>query len=254
MKATKKKGRRLGPFQLGRQCKHAAAELGPIHEARNVHTGAPALVMTPGPRWKPRRNWQVRVFFQVTPPFIAVQVEQAPVSGKLAELARLFTLPLAGLDAVGNDPRMRAHLTRQPLGRFMRRPPLKVLAAAGFTVLALGTGLWLGLSGNPKGLEGEERAAHGVASEAVSPADAPKLTDTASPSSGPIAYPLPQKPFRNQAAAPCQPKRDEVEINGGCWVELARRPPCIEDQAEYQGKCYLPVSKDRGRPPQSVHP
>jgi len=45
-------------------------------------------------------------------------------------------------------------------------------------------------------------------------------------------------------------------INGGCWVEVAKNPPCYEDQAEYQGKCYLPVSKTprQQREPQSIHP
>jgi hypothetical protein len=145
--ATKKKGGRLGPFQLGRRCKHAAAELGHIHEARNVQTGAPAMVMLPGPRptWRPRKTWQVRASFQATPPFIALEVERAPASGRLAELADLLTLLLAGLEA--------------------------------------------------------------------------------------------------------------IEINGGCWVALKQRPPCHEEQAEYKGDCYLPVSSNRGsRLPQSVSP
>src|SRR5690349_11902156 len=90
---TKKQGGRLGQFQLGRRCKHAATELGHIHEARNVQTGAPAMVMLPGPRptWGPKKNWQVRACFQVTPPFIALEVERAPASGRLAELADLLT-------------------------------------------------------------------------------------------------------------------------------------------------------------------
>ncbi len=49
----------------------------------------------------------------------------------------------------------------------------------------------------------------------------------------------------------------EVEIHGGCWVELAKRPPCYENQAEYGGKCYLPVSarsRDKKREPQSLQP
>jgi hypothetical protein len=71
---------------------------------------------------------------------------------------------------------------------------------------------------------------------------------------GPFSYPLPSQPFRNQAKAPCKTQVGEVEINGGCWVALEQRPPCYENRAEYQGKCYLPVSKDRGGLPQSVEP
>jgi hypothetical protein len=68
-----------------------------------------------------------------------------------------------------------------------------------------------------------------------------------------LAYPLPSRPFRNQAKAPCKPREGEVEISGGCWVALEKRPPCFENQAEYQGKCYLPVSL-RSREPQALQP
>jgi hypothetical protein len=35
---------------------------------------------------------------------------------------------------------------------------------------------------------------------------------------------------------------------------LKRSPPCLDVQAEYQGTCYLPVAKHRGRPPQAAEP
>jgi len=81
---------------------------------------------------------------------------------------------------------------------------------------------------------------------------APALINKRSLGVGPIAYSLPEKPFIDQAKAPCLTKEDEVEINGGCWMELARRPPCREKQAEYRGKCYLPVSASSRREPQSL--
>ncbi|HZH79016.1 MAG TPA: hypothetical protein VEY88_23515 [Archangium sp.] len=68
-----------------------------------------------------------------------------------------------------------------------------------------------------------------------------------------IAYPLPDKPFSNQARPPCRTNADHVAINGGCWMEIARRPPCHEEQAEYEGKCYIPVMKAPRRP-QSLSP
>ncbi|HLM43162.1 MAG TPA: hypothetical protein VK458_04805 [Myxococcaceae bacterium] len=41
-------------------------------------------------------------------------------------------------------------------------------------------------------------------------------------------------------------------------MELALRPPCGENYAEYQGKCYVPVSASsrsrKPREPQSLHP
>jgi hypothetical protein len=257
MTTTKKKGRTVGPLRIGRRSKHAAAELGHIHEARNIDTGAPSMVMLPGPRptWAPKRSWKVRVSFQATPPFISLEVEQAPASGSLKELANLLTLLLAALEAVGDNARMRAHLTREPMGRWMRPPPLKALVAMGLAVLVLGGGFWL------LGTGGREMApptpapstpASGELAEAGPSTSF--LADGALRSPTEIAYPLPDKPFSNQAKPPCLTRRDEVAINGGCWLELARRPPCQEEQAEYQGKCYVPVGLRGPRPPQSVSP
>jgi hypothetical protein len=248
----KKQGRRLGPFQLGRRCKHAAAELGHIHEARNVETGASALVMMPGPRKAPRKNWQVRISFQTRPPFIMMEMEQAPASGTLAELANLLTLLLAGLDAVGSNARTRAHLTREPTGPRLRRPQVKALAAAGLAVLALGGGFWLGTGAPSKGSPTPPPSTPGLGEWANSGLPPVFLIDGAEGSTTGIAYPLPDKPFASQLKPPCRTKTSQVAINGGCWVELAHRPPC-EDEAEYQGKCYLPVMK-APRLPQSLSP
>jgi hypothetical protein len=256
MNATKKKGRRSGPFQLGRRCKHAAAELGHIHEARNVQTGAPAMVMMPGPRptWGPRKNWQVRASFQATPPFIALEVERAPDSGRLTELADLLTLLLGGLEAMRSNPRMRAHLTREPMGGRRGLLPLKRLAVAGLAVLALGGGFWLGTATLPSESSAPARSTPGGGLEDTGLPSSFLIDGRLQDSAG-ITYPLPDKPFSNQAKPPCITRRGEVEINGGCWVALKQRPPCHEEQAEYKGDCYLPVSSNRGsRLPQSVSP
>ncbi|MFL5358698.1 hypothetical protein [Archangium sp.] len=250
----KKKGRRLGSLQLGRQCKHASVELGPIHEARNVETGASALVMTPGTgsSW-PKKNWQVRVSFQVMPPFLSVEVEQAPASGRLVELANVLVLVLAALDAVGSSARMRAHLTREPVGRWMRHPPVIALAAVTLVALVLGGGLWWGLGTRVASVSTPQQPVPVVSESADAGFSYSFLVDSAVRSPLGIAYPLPDKPASNQARPPCITERDEVAINGGCWVELARRPPCHKEQAEYQGKCYLPVSL-RSPLPQSLSP
>jgi hypothetical protein len=254
MKATRKKqGSRLGPFQLGRRCKHAAAELGHIHEARNVETGASALVMMPGPRRVPRKNWQVRVSFQTRPPFFVLEIEQAPASGTLAELAHLLTLLLAGLDAVGKNARTRAHLTREPQGPWLRRPQVKALAAAGLAVLALGGAFWLGMGAQATGSPTAPLSIPGVGEWAEAGLPSGFLSDGTQGSPTGIAYPLPDKPFLNQLKPPCRTKTSQVAINGGCWVALERRPPCDEEQAEYQGKCYLPVLK-APQLPQSLSP
>jgi len=253
MRGTRKKqGRRLGPFQLGRRCKHAAAELGHIHEASNVKTGGSVLLMMPGPRQAPKRNWQARVSFQTRPPFIALEMEQAPASGNLVEFANLMTLLLAGLDAVGSNARTRAHLTREPMSPRMGRPSLKALAAVGLAMLALGGGFWWGSRTQSMGSPTPPPSAPGLREWADAGLPPSLLSDGAEENPTGIAYPLPEKPFMNQVRPPCRSKAIHVAINGGCWVALEQRPPC-EDSAEYQGKCYLPVLK-APRPPQSVSP
>jgi hypothetical protein len=255
MKATmKKRGRRLGPFQLGRRCKHAAAELGHILEANNPKTGAPVLVVMPGPRRAPRQNWQARVSFQTSPPLFALEMEQAPASGNLKELANLMTLLLAALDAVEGNARTRAHLTREPLApSWLRRPPMKALAAVGLAVLALGGGLVLGAGARSMGSPTRPPSTPGVGELADAGPQSTFWSDGAEKGPMGIAYPLPDKPFSNQLTPPCRTQRDEVDINGGCWMALERRPPCNPEQAEYQGKCYIPMMKTP-RAPQSLSP
>src|SRR6218665_430921 len=252
MKAmTKGRGVRWGPFILGRRCKHAAAELGDIYEAVHVETGAPSLVMIPKPgsTWHPRRNWRKSTYVQAFPPLLGMSMEESPSTARLSELTGAENLLLAALDAVGHDARMRAHLLRGPMSRLKWWPVLVGLALTGLALLVLGGCVgWLSRGRAVDAAEPE--------SMAMDPEkDAPKFAARATQDSTVIAYPLPDKPFRNQAKAPCPPERDEAEINGGCWVVLERRPPCISDQAEYKGKCYLPVASDKGpRLPQSVSP
>jgi hypothetical protein len=101
----------------------------------------------------------------------------------------------------------------------------------------------------------EEPTAPGVAVEVTDSPDAPDLlVQTTRPSPFAIAYPLPAKPFRNQAKVPCMPRKGEVEINGGCWVALEKRPPCHENQAEHQGKCYMPVAEREKPEPSAIQP
>jgi hypothetical protein len=55
-----------------------------------------------------------------------------------------------------------------------------------------------------------------------------------------LGRPMPPKPYPDQRRPPCVP-RMEVEINGGCWVEVARQsPPCGNEMFDYAGACYLP--------------
>ncbi|QRK10067.1 hypothetical protein JQX13_08210 [Archangium violaceum] len=61
-------------------------DLGLIYEADNVHTGASAVVLMPGERaqWEPTEAWRLQVCSQVVPPYVALEVEQAPSHGQAA--------------------------------------------------------------------------------------------------------------------------------------------------------------------------
>jgi hypothetical protein len=257
---------RLGSFHLGGRYKNGSGEsdVGHLYEAHHVRTGTSALVVVPGPLvgQDPQESWEVRVSSQVDPPHIVLEVMRAPESGRLTELVMMLGLLTTAVEQVEENARARVHLTgglgvglKQGGGRSRRMSRARVvLAVAGLAMLVLGVGLGWRFAGRPEAPRDGERADPRVAQESP-PEDAPRLIDTNTPGPEAITYPLPAKPFRNQAQAPCLPKKGEVEISGGCWVELAKRPPCFDDQAEHQGKCYLPVSKDRGqREPQSVRP
>jgi hypothetical protein len=158
----------------------------------------------------------------------------------------------------------RVHLTRLPMRplellaydtgrawRWVRSTRRRTLAVCGLMAVVL-LAVWWGRQAEVE----LTPTAPEVAMQSGVETPAPVLTDDAGRGAEPFAYPLPGKPFSDQAKAPCRTHLDEVEINGGCWVTLERRPPCRETQAEYGGKCYLPVSartRER-REPRSIQP
>jgi hypothetical protein len=149
---------------------------------------------------------------------------------------------------------MRAHLTREPMARWPRPLALKALVAVGLAVLVLGGGFWWSGTGSRElAPPTPPPSTSGIGELADAGFRSHILVNNEEQGPKGIAYPLPDKPFSDQATPPCRTRRDEIAINGGCWMEIARRPPCHEEQAEYQGKCYVAVAK-RTRPPQSVSP
>jgi hypothetical protein len=259
------KGGRLGPFHLGKRYKHKepGAGLGRLYEAHNVHTGGAALVLMPDRHadWEPREDWRISASSHVSPPYVALEVGHAPSSGRLPALSELLDLLASAVERLEQNAEARVHLTREPIGRMRRwlgrsRRWLRSWRGrtlAGLVAVALGVGLWLGITGLNASPEPEPRTAHGVAAEAAARLDAPIMINKSDRGEVAIAYPMPGGPFRNQAKAPCFPDEGEVEINGGCWVEIAKRPPCLKNQAEHQGKCYLPVAAS-ARKAQSLLP
>jgi hypothetical protein len=176
-----------------------------------------------------------------------VDVEQAPATGGPEALAGLFGDLHRMMERMEWSDETRRHLMRQPQARVKRRAAGAVGVGVAVLVLFLVAAHWRTYTERPRS---EQHVTGGVAAQE---SGAPTLVDTGEVDTAVIAYPLPSKPFSDQAKAPCHPNLDEVEINGGCWVTLERRPPCRDNQAEYQGKCYLPVSA-RSRKPQSLQP
>ena len=199
--------------------------------------------------WQLEGACRLRISSQREPAALTLEVEQAPDSASAAELANILVLMSSALSRVEENPQVEAHLrgaSRTPRKGWMDNWGRGSLMGLGVFVLGVGAGLPL------SGCMGH--AASGLAFTPLAQTGWSYLDHMAELHSDAVSYPMPSKPLELQATAPCRTKRDEVEINGGCWMELARRPPCIEEtQAEYQGKCYMPVVKP-SRPLRSVQP
>ncbi|WP_232537837.1 hypothetical protein [Cystobacter fuscus] len=209
--------------------------------------------------WQPEGPWRVLLTCRPTPTRVTLEVKQAPSPATVSELANILVLMAASVERVENSAQVQAHLARGSAG-FIKRwagrarrlgSSWRGLAVAGLAVVTLG--FWFREAKDTGGTRVQTMSAPMPINS--SEVNAPRLANADELDEKPIAYPLPSKPFKDQATAPCRPKVGEVEINGGCWVELAWKPPCTELQAaEYQGKCYLPTAKKRDRLPQSSHP
>lgn len=247
-----------GSFQLGTCHDQLGPGLGQLYEAWKEGTGAPVLLVRPGTDvdWQPEGPLQVRLRFHPAGDTVSIEME-APTPPALSEVTNLLVLTTAAVTRVEDRPQVHAHVASPPRTDIpFPAPPWarhngRQWMLAGLAGLTMGVGVWLCLDSEPTRPE-----RHTFAPERER--DARFLSGSTKPGQPPIGYPLPAKPFRNQAAAPCYPELDEVEINGGCWTTLERRPPCLENvQAEHKGKCYLPISKDRDRgdrPGQSMNP
>jgi hypothetical protein len=247
-----------GPFQLGR-CLEVEPRMGRLHEAWNVITGTPALTLIPRDdvEWQPGGPCRMSLTYEPEGNSVTMDVEQAPASVRTSELSNLFVMMTASLQRVEDDVEVDAHLAGGPVrggvpGASRVRRVWRCgtgLAAAGFAVLAVGLGVWF--------CSRPDTPHSNVGNCVWAIEDALRremdFVDLGKPDPEAIAYPLPEKPWTKQAVAPCETDKGAVEINGGCWVALEKKPPCFSNQAEYKGKCYMPVRKVEPLP-QSVKP
>jgi len=253
--ADEKSGKDGGPgsFELGR-CHEVDARLGRLYEARNVARGTPGLTLIPRAdvEWQPGGRCRMSLIYDPERDSVTVDVEQAPASVRTSELTNLLAMMTAAFKRVEDDDEVDAHLASGParrLGPGGARASWMGLTAAGVAVLAAGLGVWFSSTRVSKTPDPDDFS---VAVENPSQWEMDFVNRGKSDSVA-VAYPMPAKPVPKQAVAPCEADNAEVEINKGCWVELAKKPPCGPRQAEYQGKCYLPVRKEDPLP-QSIKP
>jgi hypothetical protein len=243
-------GGRLGPYHVSKRCRRIAAELGRIYEGHNVETGNTALVWMPGSTgdWSPRGAWTVRATSGVEPPFFILEVEHAPPGAAQAieELTLMFHR-LAGLLARMEDrEEIRTQLTRapipRPLGRTLSRHRWWIAGAGAFAVALVLVSVWLW----PRP-SGSTEAKHGAGVAGAALSEPMTWIDRQDATPALIGYPMPDTAFKGQMKPPCL-KGTEVELRGGCWVQLKQDAPCPKSVAEYEGKCYAPVSEKKPEP------
>ncbi|HZH15629.1 MAG TPA: hypothetical protein VE057_14855 [Archangium sp.] len=240
----------LGPYHVTLRHRAIGGGLGRLYEARNNETGNPALVLVPGPKGDLRaeENWQVRVIANVSPPYLVLEVEYAPENGQPRQLSWMLERWAAAMVRIDTRPEARAHLTGgakesrpRPVGRLGSPGGALGLAA----LIALAVVLWPHATVHPQEVHSLE--VHSMEKNLV-------LTSSSDePVTGIEGFPLPDKPVAGQKKPPCDAMRAEVELRGGCWMEIAKHPPCPKDVAEYQGKCYIGVGT-APRAPTSIGP
>jgi len=242
----------LGPYRVGKRYRGTGLGLGRLFQAHHLETGAPAVVLMPGRPgdWRPLGGWTVRVTSGSVPPFLALEVEQAPgnVAGALQELTMMLQRLSTAMARLEDRPDANAHLTLpgQPQPPEPTPPPPRrrglLMGVWAFAMAAL-AGAAVLLGSPPPEPTGEK---HAPALAAPVPTEPVTFIDTRDATPTVIGYPMPDAPFKEQKKPPCL-KGTEVEVRGGCWVPLEYKPPCPISTAEHEGKCYMPVGK---KPPE----
>ncbi|MFY0582963.1 hypothetical protein ACN28S_59540 [Cystobacter fuscus] len=118
----------------------------------------------------------------------------------------------AAVTRVEDNPQVRAHLAASRGGGAKPSAPhtgrksvfRQEMALAGLAMLSLGLGIWLYVEKHPTT---PPQPTASLDSEVRSQEKAAFLIKSEETGSAPIAYPLPAKPFQNQAIAPCNARR-----------------------------------------------
>jgi hypothetical protein len=136
-----------------------------------------------------------------------------------------------------------------------------VLARSAWLAAGVVAGMVLVLWVTPRALEvrklgGQQAAREDVEGDTVGLADEdlPEPAAEAKPAGDTdrIGLEMPKQPLPGQLLAPCKDELEE-EIRGGCWVRLAKKPPCGKKAYEWENGCYWP-SPPAKRPDTSSKP
>jgi hypothetical protein len=225
-------GRRLGAYVVGERFADVPEDEGRLYAAHHVETGEPALVVMPGPGGDGCLStaWSAETtVFREPEALVFHPRREAGTPRPRFHALTLGTIHLAGaLARLEEREDVRAHFmskTRPVRARLeaMRWGAVGVTLAAGLALL-----LWPRMSTPP-------------GKDSVSD-DTPILVCRQGLFSPAIAYPMPEKPLKEQARPPCVPET-EVELRGGCWIRHEKVAPCPRGTAEFQGRCYVAVKK-----------
>jgi hypothetical protein len=210
------------------------------------------VVLMPGRPgdWRPLGGWTVRVTSEGSPPYVALEVEQAPQqdASALQELTMLLQRLGTAVARLEDRPAALAHLTGHSRPPDQRPPEPRrrgLLTGAWALAMAALAGTAVLLCPPPPEPSG---AKHPPALATPAPAEPFTFIAMQDEDGNPsiIGHPMPDGPIKGQQKPPC--KVPSVELRGGCWVQLAHKPPCPVSTAEHEGACYMPVSEKKPEP------
>jgi hypothetical protein len=232
----------VGPYQLQEQVPQSEYSGGELYRATHETSGATALVLKPtGDKdgAAPLSDWRVRFISSDSPSYVALEVEHSPKSVDPDKHSVEALMVMFG-DVREGTKRMAHAFSDTSEVPPWRRLGLALVSAAAVCALVFALAQLVPMSqplSDPGTLARTEPAlpSHEVPTDTVEPSAEFSHLDLKD--GGPLARPMPSKPYKGQRRPPCKP-RSEEEINGGCWVPHELKAPCPEDLYEYRGKCY----------------
>jgi hypothetical protein len=238
--SAKRNSNQVGPYTVLRKLRGLADGVGRMYAACHTGTGIPALLVVPKGKghFHPAGDWQLRACASTSPAYLALEMEQAPSAAPVKQLAAGLDALTCALEGLEDNPEAAEHLATLRSVRATRtgraRTPYWAALACGVLLATLVLVLRTDSVPPP-----QEPPAEALALPVPLPAEpkASVLTGTVGPTA---RDDMPKQPFKGQKLAPCDTPL-EVEMLGGCWVEISAKSPCPQKAYEHKGRCYLPA-------------